>query len=234
MKVDVFPKKEGEFNTWAGNFMMSLRANAMKWNIAISHVTVGERRAIHTYAVYSVDDLDLLFLEYKNLFDIANNMSTRTTAAIAAKDTAKRLFVEALRNFLKEFIIYNSLVTDPDLILLGLTPHKTTHSRAKRAQTFPIPTKFENHAPGVLTIHAEDSEGKKLKRTNHLMCCYAVLEHPPQKMEELTKRVYSNTSVITLKFDMKELGKTVYFAFCWRNNRGEDGYWGNIQARMIS
>jgi hypothetical protein len=232
-KKDIFPRAEDLFAPWADRFITHLKANATRWNIPVSQAMAGERRFSNTLAVHTVYELDALFVDYNNKYHIANVKDTRTSVAVAAKDVAQRIFKEALRNFLKEYILYNSLVTEPDLINLGLTPHKTTHRPAKRAKTFPVAQKVESTAPCVLDLHVIDSHGKTPDMTRSVGCCYAILPHYPKSLDELSRRTSSNTSVITLRFDLSERGKTVYFAFCWENTRGQDGDWGNISSGII-
>ncbi|MDR0312509.1 MAG: hypothetical protein LBI14_02835, partial [Treponema sp.] len=62
---------------------------------------------------------------------------------------------------------------------------------------------------------------------------YNVLDNPPLRYEELTRRITATRTPCTLEFDLTERGKTMYAAMHWQNGKGNDGAWSEIQSEII-
>jgi hypothetical protein len=213
--------------------MNVIELNAQDWDIPVSKPAMEEHRSEPENLVMSVDELKTLHVNYKNKYLIANTEATRTRVAIKAKEEAKAIFLTALRHFIKEFIVYNSRITDADRVNLGLKPHKKTHTPAPVAKTFPVSRNVVSVAPGIIVFHVDDSEGRKPDMTKGFVCRYAILDQPPASWENLPHKAYSQASTLTLEFDLNLRGKTLYYAFCWENTRGQHGNWGTIGSMII-
>ncbi|MDR2496342.1 MAG: hypothetical protein LBD21_04365 [Tannerellaceae bacterium] len=229
---DVFPAIEADLILWLDNFVSRVDAKSVNWNLPVDHPSTGELRESSTLFL-TVDALKGAYTDYKAKYAIVNDPTTHTPVAVANKNAAKKSLIEGLRRFIKEHIVYNSLITDADLISLGLKPHKTTHTPAAVATTYPVAIKIESSAPGVLLIHVEDSEKNKPNKTKGFVCRYAILDEHPTYWDKLPQKAYSQSSTLTLTFDINQCGKTVYLSMCWENTRGEHGNWGPIVSAII-
>ena len=230
---DVFPRAEALLIPWGGDFINHSKENAPRWGIPVASEGVGEHRDRRDGSVSSLDELEERYNDYKAKLLIALDPVTRTKVTIAEKNAAKNLFIVGLRHFIKEFILYNSSVTEADIISLGLTPHKKTHTAAQEATTYPVAQSFKVMAPGKLKIKVGDSEGNVPPSTTGVVCAYAVLPSPPTSRESLPHRVYGTNTTIVIEFKEEDIGKIFYYAFCWENTRGKHGYWGPIQSGRI-
>ena len=62
---------------------------------------------------------------------------------------------------------------------------------------------------------------------------WAILDAPPAHLGDLVHSAFDTHSPYTLSFDESERGKTVYFALCWENTRGEKGPYSPIESAIV-
>ncbi|MDR1493008.1 MAG: hypothetical protein LBT05_09845 [Planctomycetaceae bacterium] len=65
------------------------------------------------------------------------------------------------------------------------------------------------------------------------MFLFAVLDEPPKSVHELTRSVLATRTPHVFEFTDEERGKTVYFAICWQNEKGERGPFSEIASAII-
>ncbi|MDR1211523.1 MAG: hypothetical protein LBK40_04745 [Spirochaetaceae bacterium] len=157
-----------------------------------------------------------------------------SSADVWAKNQAKEDGRHILRTFNNEFILYSSLVSEADKIALGNKP---------RNQSSPIqdpPTRPEFFIKLVdimrLAIHFRDlGSGSKAKPYGiaGALIYWAVLDHVPSGLAELTNVVLATRTPHILAFAGLDRGKTVYIAMRWQNTKGRIGPPSEIQSAII-
>jgi hypothetical protein len=216
---DYVPRNDADFTAWALVLLDYLLENLLRFNIPQA----------------SYDGLRLLLDVWLVKYKTASTPSTRTSAAIIAKDEARVTFVKALRGFIIEHLTYSSLVTDEDRRNMGIPVHKTTRTPA------PVPVDIpdlviKTPSPGVIVIYFKSSSATGKAKPDGVHCIviyYAILDHPPVDWSELIHSVDDTKSPCQLTFTGEQRGKTLYIAACWENTRGEKGNISDIQSCIV-
>jgi hypothetical protein len=217
---DYIPRKDDEFSTWARNLINYLNMSAQRFGFPSQELA----------------ELNVLYEDFRDKLEIAETPETRTSAAIKSKTEAHDLLEKVLRQNIKESLTYNHLVTDEDRENMGLPIHKTTHTPAPIAKTFP---EFDVDTGVIrrLVISFYDQGKKKSKAKpdgqHGVELRWAVLTAPPTKLDELVHSTFNTHTPIVLEFDEDQRGKTIYFCICWENTRGEKGPRSNIVNAII-
>jgi hypothetical protein len=68
---------------------------------------------------------------------------------------------------------------------------------------------------------------------NGAVVFYAILDHPPTSIRELTRTVLATRTPHLLHFEEEDRGKTVYIAMVWQSESGELGDPTEIQSVVI-
>jgi hypothetical protein len=217
---DYIPRKDADLLAWTVAFLAALSAILTR---------VGFPQTVYTV-------LTTLLTTFKEALAIATAPATRTKAAVAAKDDARKALVRALRSAIMQYLTYNPDVTNADHENLGLPIHKTEHTPAPVATTYPD---YDINSGTIrrLTIHFYDqgSSGSKAKPDGQhgAEIRWAILETPPASINDLIRSSFDTRTPFTLEFDENQRGQTVYFCLCWENTRGEKGPWSEIMSAIV-
>jgi hypothetical protein len=160
--------------------------------------------------------------------------TAHTSGDVLAKNEAKKTGGHIWRTFNNEFILYSTLVSDQDKLDLGNHPHNPPS---------PIPdpdTRPEFYIKILdimrLAIHFWD-QGSTSKAKPYGMdgavIYWAILDHIPAGIEELTNSVLATRTPHILEFTEQDRGKTVYIALRWQNEKGRKGPPSEIQSAII-
>jgi hypothetical protein len=169
---------------------------------------------------------------YNNWKNPAERTPVKTTKLTEAEDAFKPEFRKLYTGFLKD----SPLVTDDDLVAMGLPARSSGRHPAPVATTYPD---FDIDSGTIrrLIIHFSDQGSKKSKAKpagqHGAEIRWAILDTPPMDMAELAHSEFDTRTPFTLEFHGHERGKTVYFCLCWENTRGEKGPWSDIQSAII-
>jgi hypothetical protein len=147
------------------------------------------------------------------------------------RDTLKT----ATRKYVKEFLEYNSLITDEERLHMGLPVHDPKPTPAPAPVTFPVTT-VKLPSPGVVEIHVVDSEsGRKAKPAgvHGFELKMAMRDEPATDWAQLTDSLFFTRTPARLSFAGKERGKMLSFAVRWENTRGVKGPWSEIMVAII-
>jgi hypothetical protein len=214
------PRKDEDFSRWVGSFMDFLSK-------------VRERLGFPEEVYQNLTQLRSTFLAKLRL---AEAPSTRTKATIKEKNDARAALEKAIQSAVKEYLMYNHLVTDADRDNLGIPIHKTTRTPSPIADTYPD-YDIDSGTIRRLTVQFYDQGQKKSKAKpagqHGAEIRWAILESPPKKIDDLVHSSFDTRTPFTLEFDEDQRGKTVYFCLCWENTRGEKGPWSEIVNAII-
>jgi hypothetical protein len=155
-------------------------------------------------------------------------------ADIWAKNQAKKDGKRILRVFNNEFVRYSTAVSDEDKIALGNKPYNPP-------SPIPDPPTRPEFSIKILdimrlAIHFRD-QGSSTKAKPYGMdgavIYWAILDHVPAGIEELTNSVLATRTPHILEFTEHDRGKTVYIAMRWQNEKGHKGPASEIQSAII-
>ncbi|MDR1346899.1 MAG: hypothetical protein LBJ63_00490 [Prevotellaceae bacterium] len=219
-KIDFIPRQDNKFAEWLQTVVAYLNAHATGWQIPAGTVT----------------ELTALQSDFAARYETAENPATRTSVAVLAKTEARKAAEAKIREVLKAYVTYNPAVTDEDRKLMGLPIHKTTRTPSPVANDAPD-TDIDTSVIGRVTIHfyEKGSRHKKAKPAGQhgAEISWTLLDTPPMRWDELIHSNIDTNSPFTLAFEHDMRGKTVYFALCWENTRGEKGPWSEIMSAII-
>jgi hypothetical protein len=220
MNRDYLPKNDRKFLTWVTTFLSYLTTALSRFGFPQAELT----------------KLNTQKTSFESKLNAAENPSTRTKLTIEIKKEARRELETTVRVDVKGYITYNPAVTDADRTAMDLPIHKTTHTPATIATTYPD-YDIDSSTIRRLKIHFYDQGKKKSKAKPEgqrgAIIRWVISDTPIVKVSDLIHSAFDSHTPFTLEFEGDERGKTVYFCLCWENTRGERGPWSEIQSAVI-
>jgi hypothetical protein len=176
------------------------------------------------------------FYNFQIKFEDWKDPAQRSPLKMEKLKEAETGFRPVYRKFYTGFLKESPLVTDDDLISMGMPPRNTGRT----------PAPVEKHFPGYeidsstirrLGIHYFDPSKKAIRGKpdgqHGVEIRWAILDSPPTTINDLINSSFSTRSPFLLDFDENQRGKTVYFCLRWENTRGEKGPWSEIVSAII-
>jgi hypothetical protein len=151
------------------------------------------------------------------------------------KTEIRKLVEKEIREFVNHFLRYEP-VTNEDRTAMGI--HNPKDSRSP----IPVPKTAPNLLPNTatrrrLTIEYNDEGSEhrgKPAFVHGLELRWAILDKPPQDIEELVHSSFSTQSPLILEFPEYDRGKHVYMVGRWEIERGgEKGPFGAIEEAIV-
>jgi hypothetical protein len=214
------PDKEAEFYAWVVVFFNYLITNLSRFGISSSVLS----------------PLTALRDDFFTKYATAQAPSTRTKAAVKAKNNALDALKDALRPFIREYLTYNHLVTDADRDNLGLPIHKTSHTPAPIPDSYPA-YMVDSSMIRFLGIHFRDAKSEeghaKPFGVHGAEIKWGISDTPVVDPEELPHSAFDTRTPFRLEFSGEERGRTVWFCLRWENTRGEKGPWSEIVSAIV-
>jgi hypothetical protein len=173
--------------------------------------------------------LNTAFLDWRNQAD-------RSRAKTAALLTAEENFIPSYRKLYTGFLKNNPLVTDEDLVSMGLPKHPSGGKTPPTPPTEVLEATTDTSKPGVVGINFRSKNEKgtaKPKNVRGAEIVHAVLDSPPVDWSQLIHSDFDTRTPAQLVFSGNQRGKTVYFALRWENNVGQKGPWSDIYSAII-
>jgi hypothetical protein len=222
MKSDFIPHPDAKFHSWQGNLVGKIDPVAGALGIPEAAMT-----ALHTKKA-----------RWDAAYKKADDPATRTKAAVMEKKKARKDYQAYLRDFNNIYLLHNPGLTDADREDFGLPVHKTTRTPAPVAKTYPI-GRADTSMLRRIIIHfanqdtSEETSKAKPPGQHGAEIRWALSETPVIDVAELTHSSFDTHTPFTLEFQGHERGKTLYFALCWENTRGEKGPYSPIENAII-
>jgi hypothetical protein len=151
----------------------------------------------------------------------AKNETTRTPVVTAQCKEAFQRMEDKMRDIKKRYF-YVPLLTEADLISLGLKPRDSTATPGKvptahvSVETYLV----ERHELGVRLVYVDGDPRDKENRGYRIW--HSVIAPgetpPPANPEELRKSFYTQRRKDLIEFDFEDSGKTAYFAVQMETN----------------
>jgi hypothetical protein len=218
MAGDFIPHQDGAFLEWAKTLLAYVTPKLTVFNIPVGTLT----------------PIQGLLTAYETAFNAAQNPN-RGKVDVLTKNEAKEALIRVLRTFIKGFLAYNPAVSDADKENMGLPLHDGTRTPAPAPTTIPE-LELDSSVIRQISVHFRDAGSDRRGKPAHVHGVelrWALLDNPPQSVEDLTKSAFDTASPYTFKFDEGDRGKTLYICPCWENNKGEKGPWGEIVKAII-
>jgi hypothetical protein len=220
MSRDYLPKNDRTFLTWITTFLNYLTTSLTRFGFPQTEVT----------------KLTTQKQSFETKLNAAENPATRTKLTIELKNEARKELETTVRVDVKGYITYNPAVNDGDRTSMGLPIHKTTHTPAAIATTYPD-YDIDSSVIRRLKINFFDQGKKKSKAKpagqRGAIIRWVISDVPIVNVADLIHSAFDSHTPFTLEFEGDERGKTVYFCLCWENTRGERGPWSEILSAVI-
>jgi len=222
-KKNYVPRNNADFNNWFKNLTQYVAqktaGTAPEWD----HILKREQ-----------DALNAAYVDWYTHY--APTLKPHTSDLTGARNEARSRAEKAIRQFVQRNL-YCDPVTNADRIYIGLPVRdsvRTDHTNVEEEAEW----SFEIR--GIRQVHTRfkvfGASGKAKPEQYTCVVAYEVRdvsEPPPQRPEDLTRRVNASRTPCTIAFDETERGKKVYMAMAWQNDRKIMGKWSAIQWTFV-
>jgi hypothetical protein len=209
-------------------------------NATVDYLTAGsnlQKLGISGAALDWFNDVVMMkVLAYNIAYTAWKNPAERTPAKTAAFLAAEADFVAVYRKLYTGYLKNNPLVTDEDLVNMGLPKHSSGGRTPPTPPTTIVEVTVDTSIPATIILNYRNKNEKgtaKPPRVHGVEIRYEILDEPPQDWEQLKNSSFDTRTPAKLVFKGEDRGKTVYFALRWENNVGEKGPWGEIYSAII-
>jgi hypothetical protein len=215
-KKPYIPNKDSELGPWARNLVSVILAHEAIWGIPSEEIRAIQEELQTYYALYE-----------------ACSTPARTSIIVAQKNESRKRLVSLICGMV-DFRLKNSIITDDQLIEMGLPV------RDKIPTPIPVPSK----SPIVIVkiigrllleiiFYSQDAIRKaKPYGCNGAVIAYAILDNPPRNQEELTHTVLA-TKTPTL-WNLKNRKEEKRFILpCAGKILKDNGQWSEIISTII-
>jgi hypothetical protein len=211
---DYIPQSDWGFLTWVKSLFAYILLHASNWGLDPSSWMYIDPAMIAAYEDALAKAKD----------------PNRGSADVLEKNETRDALKKAVRQYVKEFLEYNSRITDEDRKHMGLPVHDPKPTPVPDPDTIPEVT-VKVIAPGALELHVIDSKSRKKAKPvgiHGFEVGWVLSDTPPTKREQLTHSSFSTKTPHRMVFDIDDRGKTLYFSLRWENTRGVKGLWSEI------
>jgi hypothetical protein len=216
--TDYIPRGDAVFLEFAKNLYAYALDNFGRWSVPTPQTELGG--PLETF-------------EAK--FQAAQNPN-RGKVDVLNKNESRAALEKAVRVYCKAYVLYNPKVTDEDRERMGLPIYTGGRGPVNVPDSVPVLTvRLKN--PRELPVYYHDSvSGRRGKppRVHGIEVRWAVLDHFPADIKELTQSAFDTASPCVLKFAEHERGLRVYMCGRWEIEReGEKGSFGEIIEGVV-
>ncbi|MDR2815108.1 MAG: hypothetical protein LBB62_00165 [Proteiniphilum sp.] len=162
----------------------------------------------------------------------------RTRALTAALYEAERNFVPLYRELYMGWLKNNPLVTNEDLVFMGLPKHSDgERSPAPVPDTWPAAIVNTATLRRIVIAYSDSLSSHKRAKpagVHGAEICWTVVEAPQSvRLDELVHSTFDTRTPFVFDFEEEERGRMFYFALRWENTRGAKGPFSPIHNAII-
>jgi hypothetical protein len=164
------------------------------------------------------------------------NPAERTPKKTAALTTAEKAFVIVYRQLYTGYLKGNPLVTDEDLVEMGMPKRPSGGKTPPRKPDTLVVATADTSKPAIVIVHYRDAKKAtkaKPKGVHGVELGWMISDIPPVDWSQLVHSVFDTRTPIELVFTGEQRGKTLYFAMRWENTVGDKGPWSEIYSVII-
>jgi hypothetical protein len=180
------------------------------------------------------------FIPKHDLFNVAFedwlNLAERTITKTAVLTVSEKNFIKVYRQLYNGYLKRNPLVSDADLLAMGLPKHPSGEKTPTTKPDSIIVASTDTSKPAIVSVNYRDINKKgtaKPKGVHGAELRWVILTAPPKDWAQLVNSVFDTRTPIELVFTGDQRGKTLYFAMRWENTVGEKGPWSEIYSVII-
>ena len=232
MKHDYIERSDAGFNGWQQNFMQAATPNINTWGISPANWATLKSLQNNWQTAYAAGG--------------KGSLNTRNKQMVQTKNDARLVYEAALRQFVKQWIKYNTLITDDQRISLGVTVHKTRATPIQVPDTAPeihfatasgsqLIVSF-NQMPQAITSLPDQRSSKrrgKPKGYRSVRLYYVLGNTPPADISGCNRYTGLTRHGQRLKFTPADAGKKLYVYACWVNTKEQEGPLTQMQTVVI-
>jgi hypothetical protein len=165
----------------------------------------------------------------------AVTFNAHTPIDTEAKNRARDALEQEARSFINEYIRNSSKVSPEDKLAMGVHERSKPH-HIEPPHTVPVLEARAGNPRQIEVSYWDTVKGGRGKPegVHGIEVRWAILDHEPTSVEELSHSAFDTRSPLILTFDEADRGKRVYMAGCWEIEReGEKGPMGEIVSVFI-
>jgi len=218
---DYIPGKDVDFNLWQENLVSYTEPQLETWGILASDFTT-----LKTAQGVWVEG-----------YTPAEIKSARNGGDVQGKDDARELYMKALRLFVKQWLAFNTRVSDKDRDLMGLTVKTNAYTPATKPTTVPVgKIDFSNRLQHKIHFVDEATPTRKAKPAGARGCEVWVKFDgaAPTGPSELSYVSTASRTPCVATIESKYAGKIAYYMPRWVNTRGEFGPWSSTVSATVA
>jgi hypothetical protein len=207
---DYIPTNDGKFLEWVKFLFTYLYGHAAAWGIPPDSWT----------------EIDPLIAAYEAAYAKAENPN-RGRADVKAKDEARNKLKKATRQYVKEYLTNNHLISNEEREHMGLPVHDTQPTPPPPPTDMPAgEVDFSKHQQHYVHVKAGTLTGRsKPPKVHGFEVWHKVGGDPPASDGEWVYANFSTRTPLLINYPQTDVGKTVYYRFRWVNTRNQPGPW---------
>jgi hypothetical protein len=215
--IDYIPRQDGKFLEWVKFLFAYVQEHTMNWNINPS----------------ALNDITPLLEKFETDYAKAENPN-RGKADVTAKNESRDTLQAAVRHYVKEFLAYNSLVTDEDRRHMALPVHDKKPTPSPGVLAMPEgEVDFSKHQMHRLFVKSPTGKAKPT-HAHGFEAWRKVGGDAPATDSEWAYANFTSRSPLQLDYPLADVGKTVYYRFRWVNTRNQPGPWSDTINAVIA
>jgi len=218
---DYIPRNIDAFHKWFKHLheyvMKKTTGKGAEWH----HILPDELKEFHT-----------AFREWEKVY--VGLLDSDSVNAPSKRTLAKKRATGVIRPFVKRHLHFKA-VTDEEKIEMAIPVHDTTRTQKGPPQEkvdFSLMSKGPRMVGFPFKVLGAENRGKPYRYDGALFA-WALLDHEPTCLSELTNRTLAPRSSLSLTFSEEDRGKKLYAAATWQNSGGTLGPWSNIQFTYV-
>ena len=203
---DFFPRKETDLLSWGANFISKLPPMVERFGISQQ----------------LVDDCIAAHGRFRDAMRLRNDPGTATRPVTSMKNVAMAEFKKAARSA-AGVLRSQPLITDADLIQLGLRPHRSKRRSRVPAPTMPPSMNVRHTGEGMIEVMVFDRahlwrRARPANAVGMLILCH-LGEQPPQHGWSVLKA--TGRTRMRLALPAVEPGTRIWISACWLGTRAQ-------------
>ena len=216
---DFIPQNAPAFRKWVTNLVDYITpSRATKWGIPTT--TMAELK-------------DVKLESFLNAQDEISNDPTRFQ--IAHRNKMQRELTATVR-FIIRFYLRRPIVTDPELIAMGIPPidHiRTMHKVVTEKVEFVLQLRAIRQIAVDFWQQGVEHSKAKPRGYDGAVLIWNIGDERPQEADEFQHHTMASRRPFIIDFLDEDRGKTLWAALAWQNERGIRGEWSEFKSAVI-
>lgn len=176
---------------------------------------------------------------YNPLFNAIKNKGTRTSAQVEAHTNGRTVYEKIVRDFVQEWLAFNSLVTDADRVSMNITVHTDERSPRPAIETAPNPSMKPKDGARILCecrVESDSSKPSMHPDADSIEMRFAIGTAAPALPKDCPNIKLKSKARFTIELDLADAGKKIFAFFRYINTSDDtkNGPWSTISSSSIT